>query len=170
MQWRHVLGPSLAGRVVATVSPCMAVAVARHLDLIYVAQLERYNSACLQSWIVRHWGIALDGPGAVIQVTIVGIGILLAWLSLPFSGVVLYSVWLAAGIWLSARYSSLQVSQRLQWTPRTIRLAAVTGILAASALIVTSWLFVAVLSQFLSAPRLLLVGIGLVAGLCAASE
>lgn len=170
MQWRRVLGPSLAGRAVATVMPCMAVAVARHLDLIYVTQLERYNSARLRGWIVRHWGIALDVPGALIQVAVVGIGILLAWLALPFSGVVLYSVWLAAGIWLSARYSSLQVSQRLQWTPRTVRLAAATGILAATVLLCASWLIMVALSEFLSLPRLLLVGISLVSGVCAASE
>ncbi|MBZ0168415.1 UDP-N-acetylmuramoylalanyl-D-glutamate 2, 6-diaminopimelate ligase (UDP-N-acetylmuramyl-tripeptide synthetase) [Candidatus Methylomirabilis lanthanidiphila] len=169
-RWHHVLGSSLAGRAVATVLPCMAVVVARHLDLIYVTQLERYNSARLRGWVARHWGIVLDGRGALIQVAVVGIGILLARLALPFSGVVLYMVWLTAGIWLSARYPSLQVSQRLQWTPRTIRLAAVTGVLAVAALIVTSWLIMAVLSQLLAAPRLLLVGIGLVAGLCVVSE
>lgn len=169
MRWRHLLGSSLAGEAVAMVLPCMAVAVARHLDLVYLTQLERYSSARLRGWIVRHWSIVLDGRGGLTQLAVVGIGILLAWLPIPFSGVVLYIVWLAAGIWLSTRYSSLQVSQRLQWTPRAIRLAAVAAVLAMAVLTVTSWLIMAALSQFLAASRLLLVGIGLAAGLCVVS-
>lgn len=54
------LGSSFVGRAVTGLLPYVAVAVARHLDLIYLAQLERYNSVRLQGWIVRHWGIVLD--------------------------------------------------------------------------------------------------------------
>ncbi|MDE2322605.1 MAG: UDP-N-acetylmuramoyl-tripeptide--D-alanyl-D-alanine ligase [candidate division NC10 bacterium] len=160
--------PSFAGRAVAGLLPYMAVVVGRHLDLIYLTQLERYNSARLRGWIVRHWGIVLDGRAALVQVAVLGVGILLAWLPLP--AMMFYILWLAAGMWLRARWSSLQVSQRLQWTPRTVRLAAVTFVLAMAAMLATSWLTVAVLSRLMVAPRALLVGIGLAAGLFVVSE
>jgi UDP-N-acetylmuramoyl-tripeptide--D-alanyl-D-alanine ligase len=146
----------------------MAVVVARHLDLIYITQLERYNTARLRGWIARHWGIVLDGRGALVQVAVLGAGILLAWLRFP--AIAFYIVWLSAGLWLRARWSSLQVSQRLQWTPRTVRLAAVACILAMAATLVTSWLTAAMLSRLMVAPRALLVGIGLAAGLFVVSE
>lgn len=172
-----VLGPSLVGRTVAGLLPCVAVVVARHLDLIYLTQLERYNSGRLRGWIARHWDIVLDGKGALVQVAVLAAGILLAWLSptsiLSFGFVeigMLYIIWLAAGTWLRARYVSLQVSQRLQWTLRTVRLAAVTAVLAAAALLVVTWLSVTVLFWLLGAPRALLIGIGLAAGLFVVSE
>ncbi|MDE2180695.1 MAG: UDP-N-acetylmuramoyl-tripeptide--D-alanyl-D-alanine ligase, partial [candidate division NC10 bacterium] len=163
-----VLGFSLAGRAVTGLLPYMAVVVARHLDLIYITQLERYNTARLRGWIARHWGIVLDGRGALVQVAVLGAGILLAWLRLP--AIAFYIVWLSAGLWLRARWSSLQVSQRLQWTPRTVRLATVACILGVAATLVTSWLTAAVLSRLIVAPRALLVGIGLAAGLFVVSE
>lgn len=172
-----VLGPSFGGRVVTGLLPYVAVVVARHLDLIYLTQLERYNSARLRGWIARHWRIILDGRGALAQVAVLGTGIVLAWSplsSIPgfrYAGVgIWYIVWLAAGRWLSARYSSLQVSQRLQWTPRTVRLATVTCVLAVAALLAAAWLTAAVLSPMTAAPRVLLVGIGLAAGLWVVPE
>ena len=170
MRFGTALGSSLAGRVVTGLLPYMAVVVARHLDLLYIIQLERYNSARLRGWIVRHWGVVLDSRGAIVQVAVLGTGILFGWLPLPLSGIAFYIVWLAAGIWLSARYSSLQVSQRLQWTPRTVRLAAVTFVLAVAVILAASWLTVALLSRLVVAPRVLLVGIGLAAGLFVVSE
>jgi UDP-N-acetylmuramoyl-tripeptide--D-alanyl-D-alanine ligase len=171
------LGYSLAGRAVTGLVPYVAVVVMRYLDLIYVTQLERYNSVRLGGWIARHWGIALDGRGAIVQMAVLGAGILLAWLSLPavpglrHAGTgTFYIVWLAAGMWLRARWSSLQVSQRLQWTSRTVRLAAVAFILAAAVMLITSWLTVALLPRLMVAPRALLVGIGLAAGLLVMSE
>ncbi|MDD5559456.1 UDP-N-acetylmuramoyl-tripeptide--D-alanyl-D-alanine ligase [Candidatus Methylomirabilis sp.] len=155
----------------------MVVVVTRHLDLIYLTQLERYNSARLRGWIARHWGIALDGRGALVQVAVLGAGILLAWLPLPdipglgHAGTgTFYIVWLGAGIWLRARWSSLQVSQRLQWTPRAVRVAAVTFVLAAAVMFAASWLTVILVSRLIPAPRALLVGIGLAAGLLVISE
>ncbi|CBE69352.1 MAG: UDP-N-acetylmuramoyl-tripeptide--D-alanyl-D-alanine ligase [Candidatus Methylomirabilis oxygeniifera] len=177
MQSDTTLGSSFAGRAVTGLLPYVAVAVARHLDLIYLAQLERYNGARLRGWIVRHWGIVLDGRGVLVQAAVLGAGILFA--CLPLSSILgfryvgigmLYIVWLAAGIWLRTRYTSLQVSQRLQWTSRTVRLAAVTSVLAAAVLLVISWSSVVVLSRLTVAPRTLLVGIGLVAGLFTVSE
>lgn len=162
------LGPSLAGRAVTGLLPYMAVVVARHLDLIYLTQLERYNSARLRGWIAGHWGIALDGRGALVQVAVLGTGIFLAWIPLP--AMTFYIVWLAAGIWLRARWSSLQVSQQLQWTPRTVRLAAVTLVLAVVGMFVTSGLTVVLLSRLMVAPLALRIGIGLAAGLLLMSE
>lgn len=172
-----VLGSSFAGRVITGLLPYAAVVVARHLDLIYLTQLERYSSARLRGWIARHWRIILDRRGALAQVAVLGAGIVLAWSPLSaipgfgYAGTgILYIAWLAAGRWLSTRYASLQVSQRLQWTPRTVRLAAVTCVLAVAALLAAAWLTSAVLSQLTAAPRVLLVGIGLAAGLCVVSE
>ena len=172
-----VLGPSLAGRAVTGFLPYMAVVIMHHLDLIYLAQLERYNSARLRGWIARHWGLVLNGRGALVQVAVLGAGILLAWLPLPvISGFrhtgtgTFYLVWLAAGMWLRSRWSSLQVSQQLQWTSRTVRLVAVTFLLAVVAMLVTSGLTVLLLSRLIVAPRALLVGIGLATGLLVMSE
>lgn len=163
-----VFGSSLAGRAMTGLVPYMAVVVMRYLDLIYLIQLERYNSTRLCGWIARHWGIALDGRGALVQTAVLVAGILLAESPLP--AITFYIVWLAAGMWLRARWSSLQVSQRLQWTPRTVRLAAVAFVLAGAMMFVTSWLAVVLLSRLMVAPRVLLVGIGLAAGLLVMSE
>ncbi|MCZ7626296.1 MAG: UDP-N-acetylmuramoyl-tripeptide--D-alanyl-D-alanine ligase [Candidatus Methylomirabilis sp.] len=165
-----VLGSSLAGRSVTGALPYAAVVMARHLDLIYVTQLERYNSMRLRGWIARHWGIILDGRGMLVQAAVLGTGLLLAWLPIPLPGIAFYMMWLIAGIRLAAGYSSLQVSQRLQWTPRAVRLAAITGVLAAAAILVVTWLIDALLSSLMTVPLAFRIGIGLAAGLLVASE
>ncbi len=177
MQSGIVFGSSPVGRAVESVVPHLAVVVARYLDLIYLVQLERYNSVRVGGWIARHWDIALDGRGALIQAAVLGTGILLAWLplsampGLQYAGTgVFYIIWLAAGLWLKSRWTSLQVSQRLQWTSRTVRLAAAAFILAAAAMLATSGLTVVLLSELMMAPSALLIGIGLAAGLLMMSE
>lgn len=177
MQSGMTFGWSFAGRAAAGIFPYAAVVAARYLDLLYVAQLERYNSVRLGNWIARHRDIVLDGRGALAQMAVLAAGILLAWSPLPLvsdvplAGVgTLYIVWLAAGMWHRARWSSLQVSQQLQWTSRTVRLAAVVFAFAVGVVCAVSWLTVALLPEFLAAPRALFVGIGLAAGLFVLSE
>ncbi len=109
-------------RVAAALLPFAWVVVARHLDVVYITQLERYNSPRLWGWISRHWGVVLDGRAAILQGAVLVAGIVLSYLHLP--AMTFYIAWVAAGMWLWARRSSLQVSQRLQFTPRAPSLSA----------------------------------------------
>ncbi len=144
-----------------------AVVAARHLDLIYVAQLERYTSARLWRWILGHWRIVLEPEGAAVQVAVLSGGIALATLQRP--AIWFYVAWVAAGIWLAARRSSLQVSQRLQFTPRAVRLTALTFVIS-SGVVLGIAVVVAASARALAVPLASAVAIGLALGLAVASE
>ncbi len=155
-------------RAAASLLPYVVLVVTRHLDFLYLAQLERYKSPRLWGWISRRWRMVLDAQAALLQAAVLVAGIILAWFRLPV--IIFYMVWMAAGMWLSARRSSLQVSQRLQFTPRAVRLTAVTFILAMAIMAGTTVLTVALLSPLLAATRAFLVAIGLATGLVVVSE
>ncbi len=155
-------------RAAAALLPYVLVVVARHLDIVYITQLERYNSLRLWGWISRHWGVVLDGRAAIVQGAVLLAGIVLARFHLP--AVTFCIAWVAAGMWLWARRSSLQVSQRLQFTPRAVRLTAVTLILAAAMMLGTTVLAAAWVSRAIAAPLTFLVIIGLATGLAVVSE
>jgi len=169
-----VMGPRTAlvvlmlRRAAASLLPYVVLVVTRYLDFLYLAQLERYKSPRLWGWISRRWRMVLDAQGALLQAAVLVAGIILAWFRLPV--IIFYMVWMAAGMWLSARRSSLQVSQRLQFTPRAVRLTAVTFILAMAIMTGTTVLTVALLSPLLTATRAFLVAIGLATGLVVVSE
>ncbi len=120
--------PRICRQVAAILLPYVSVVVARHLDLVYLTQLERYKSSRLWGWLCRHWGMALDGRAALVQAAVLITGVALARLHFPV--VAFYIAWVAAGMWLRAYQRSLQVSQRLQFTPRAARLTAANLILA----------------------------------------
>ncbi|MGH7409664.1 MAG: Mur ligase family protein, partial [Candidatus Methylomirabilis sp.] len=147
--------------------PYAVVVATRHLDVVYLAQLERYKGSRLWGWITRHWRIILDPQAALIQAAVVAAGMALAMFKLHPIG--LYVVWVAAGLWLAARRSSLQVSQRLQFTHRAIRLTAGTFVLAAAITLGVAMLAVASLSRATMVPRTFAVAIGLAVGLAVAS-
>ncbi len=155
-------------RAAASLLPYVVLVVTKHLDFLYLAQLERYKSPRLWGWISRRWRMVLDAQAALLQAAVLVAGIILAWFRLPV--IIFYMVWMAAGMWLSARRSSLQVSQRLQFTPRAVRLTAVTFILAMAIVAGTTVLTVALLSPLLAATRAFLVAIGLATGLVVVSE
>jgi len=91
-------------RVAAALLPYVLVVVARHLDVVYITQLERYNNPRLWGWISRHWGVVLDGRAAIIQGAVLVAGIGLSYLHLP--AITFYIAWVAAGMWLWARSAS----------------------------------------------------------------
>ena len=156
------------GRAAALLLPVVEILVARHLDFVYVTQLERYSSARLCDWMSRNLAIVLDAEAALIQVAVLIAGVALSGFHLPV--VIFYLVWALAGTWLRGRRSSLQVSQRLQFTPRAVRLTTATFALAATVTAGAAWLVAALLARLMVAPRTSVVAIGLAAGLAVASE
>jgi UDP-N-acetylmuramoyl-tripeptide--D-alanyl-D-alanine ligase len=95
-------------------------------------------------------------------------GVVLSWFHLP--ALAFYIIWVAAGMWLAGRRPSIQVSQRLQFTSRAIRLTAVTLILAMAMMLGTAVLTIALLSRLMVAPRGFVVALSLATGLAVASE
>ncbi|MGH7369968.1 MAG: Mur ligase family protein, partial [Candidatus Methylomirabilaceae bacterium] len=145
-----------------------AVVAARHLDFIYVAQLERYKSARLWRWILGHRRIVLDPEGAAVQVAVLAAGMAFATLERP--AVWFYLAWVASGIWLAARRSSLQVSQRLQFTRRAVGLTALTLVAASGVTLGVATVAAAACARVFAISRTASVAIGLGVGLAVASE
>jgi len=160
--------PRLFYRAAESLLSYGVVAAKRHLDFVYLAQLERYRSLRLCGWIPRHWRIVLDAREALVQTAVLAAGLVFATLHLPV--VVFYVVWVAAGMWLAARRCSLQVSQRLQFTPRAVRLSIVTLILALAIVFATALFVLGLSSRLAVGSGPLAVAIGLAAGLAVASE
>ncbi|HZY31964.1 MAG TPA: UDP-N-acetylmuramoyl-tripeptide--D-alanyl-D-alanine ligase [Candidatus Methylomirabilis sp.] len=160
--------PRLFSRAGESLLSYGVVAAKRHLDFVYLAQLERYRSLRLCGWIRRHWRIVLDPRGALVQTAVLVAGLVFASLDLPV--VVFYVVWAAAGMWLGARGCSLQVSQRLQFTPRAVRLSTVTLILALGIVLGIAMIVHGLLSRLAVGSSTFTVAIGLAAGLAVASE
>ncbi len=152
----------------AALLPYAAIATTRHLDFVYLAQLERYRSARLWGWMTRHWGIVLDGQAALVQIAVLASGVVLSRLHLAV--ITIYLVWVAAGLWLAARRSSLQVSQQLQFTPRAVRLTVVTFILGAGMMLGATALAVPVLSRLMGVPHGAAMAVALAFGLAVMSE
>ncbi|MBI2903578.1 MAG: UDP-N-acetylmuramoyl-tripeptide--D-alanyl-D-alanine ligase [Candidatus Methylomirabilis oxyfera] len=160
--------PRLLSRAGESLLSYGVVAAKRHLDFVYLAQLERYRSLRLCGWICRHWRIVLDPREAFVQTVVLVAGLVFASLDLPV--VVFYIVWAAAGMWLGARGCSLQVSQRLQFTPRAVRLSTVTLILALGVVLGIAMIVQGLLSGLAVGSSTFTVAIGLAAGLAVASE
>jgi UDP-N-acetylmuramoyl-tripeptide--D-alanyl-D-alanine ligase len=146
----------------------VAVVASRHLDFVYVAQLERYKSDRLRRWVLGHWRIVLDPEGAVVQVAVLTAGLVLATLDRPV--VWFYLVWMVSGLWLGVRRSSLQVSQRLQFTSRAVRLTTVTVIMALCVVLGVAVAASAAWGHATVTSRPYAAAIGLGAGLAVASE
>jgi len=163
MASRTALLPRILSGASAALLPYLVVVIHRHLDFLYIAQLERYKSPRLWGWISRHWGIVLDGQAALVQMAVLSSGIALAWFHLPV--MVFYIIWVVAGIWLRTHRSSLQVSQRLQFTPRAVRLAALTFTVSVMVVLATTMLTGAMLSRLTAVPWAFLLVMGLCAGL-----
>jgi UDP-N-acetylmuramoyl-tripeptide--D-alanyl-D-alanine ligase len=119
-------------RAVRMALPYLLVVVARHLDCVYLLQIERYKPGRYCRWLSLHWRrvlplleIGLQILTVLAAATVVGMRV--HWL-------VAYLLWLGVGHLILARRASLQVSQQLQCTARAIRVLVVTfGISAALA-------------------------------------
>lgn len=107
--------------------PYAVVVAARHLDCVYILQLERYKPDRYARWLGLHRRAALPGLEIGLQILTVALALVLGQVGIHWLAA--YGVWLATGHVILARRRSLQVSQRLQYTPRAIRvLLAAFGI------------------------------------------
>lgn len=125
MRWVKAAG-DWAARLVL---PYAVVIAARHLDCVYILQLERYKPDRYARWLGLHRGALLPGLEIALQILTVALAAVLGEAGIHWLAA--YAVWLGSGHVILARRRSLQVSQRLQYTPRTIRvLLAAFGISA----------------------------------------
>lgn len=109
------------------VLPYGVVVAARHLDCVYILQLERYKPDRYSRWVGLHRRAMLPGLEIGLQILTVALAVVLSEAGIHWLAA--YGVWLATGHVILARRQSLQVSQRLQYTPRAIRvLLAAFGI------------------------------------------
>ena len=111
------------------VLPYAVVVAARHLDCVYILQLERYKPDRYGRWLGLHRRAALPGLEIALQTLTLALAVVLGEAGIHWLAA--YGVWLATGHAILARRRSLQVSQRLQYTPRAIRvLLAAFGVSA----------------------------------------
>jgi UDP-N-acetylmuramoyl-tripeptide--D-alanyl-D-alanine ligase len=148
--------------------PYLALVGERHLDLVYIAQLERYQPGRFLRWARRKPWLAVEAGEVGLQVVVLAAGIV----SLPFafSLPLFYLAWLGLGLWLAGRRRSLQVSQQLQPTWRGLRLTGATLLLAAAIVVgVAGGLAALRLPWAGEAPGAGRAALALAAGLAAAS-
>jgi UDP-N-acetylmuramoyl-tripeptide--D-alanyl-D-alanine ligase len=158
----------LLGRALGSILPHAAVALKRHLDFVYLSQLERYKSGRLIGWIPRHWGIVFDAPGALIQMAVLIAGLIVAPSRHPL--LAFYIIWAATGIWVAARRLSIQMSQRLHFTPRAVRLSIAALILGSAVTVAVMILAMGLLSAITASSRAFAVAFGLAGGIAVASQ
>ena len=149
------------------VLPYAVVVVRRHLDCLYILQIERYDPQRYARWIRTHWRMVVPRPGTEIglQALTVAVGVWLAWERIHW--LIILGVWVGIGHVLLGRQISLQMSQRLQWTSRAIRVSAASLgmsaiVLCASVVVAERW------SSVLTAPAVWVLGA--MAGLAAAGS
>jgi UDP-N-acetylmuramoyl-tripeptide--D-alanyl-D-alanine ligase len=131
------------GRAAELLIPYGVVVGLRSLDCLYILQLERYKPGRYQSWLVRHRRILVPRSEVALQVlTAVAAAALIG-----FHWIVPVVVWVLTGHLVRGRRRSMQVSQRLQWTARAIRVGAMAfGIavaVAAAVLLAAGLVFIA---------------------------
>lgn len=105
------------------VLPYAVVVAARHLDCVYILQLERYKPDRYARWLGLHRGSLLPGLEIALQILTVALAAVLGEAGIHWLAA--YAVWLGSGQVILARRRSLQVSQRLQYTPRAARVLLV---------------------------------------------
>jgi UDP-N-acetylmuramoyl-tripeptide--D-alanyl-D-alanine ligase len=121
--------------------PAAAVAVGVALDGLYVLQLERYKPERFARWLRAHRGLLQPWRVAAGLAGLAGLAVLLD--GLEGHWLLLLGLWLGGGSVVLACWRSLQVSQRLHFTPRALRVAAVTAGLGAPVLaagLIAGWL------------------------------
>jgi UDP-N-acetylmuramoyl-tripeptide--D-alanyl-D-alanine ligase len=110
-------------QAIGLVVPYAMVAVARHLDCLYLLQLERYKPERYCRWLSLHWRRVLPLREIGLQILVVLAAAAAAAMRLHW--LVAYLIWLGIGHLILARRVSLQVSQQLQYTARAIRVLVV---------------------------------------------
>jgi UDP-N-acetylmuramoyl-tripeptide--D-alanyl-D-alanine ligase len=142
--------------------PYALVVVQHHLDCIYILQLERYKPDRYARWMRAHWRMVVATLEIWWQVLTVGAAILLGWTGVHWLAA--YGLWLCTGHIVLARRIPLQVSQRLQWTSRAIRVCVVA--FAVSGLMLRGYMLFADLLPSALSPSCSLVW-GAIGGLAA---
>jgi UDP-N-acetylmuramoyl-tripeptide--D-alanyl-D-alanine ligase len=137
--------------------PYALLLVERALDCLYILQLERYKPDRYGAWMRTHWRRVLPSWEVEIglQVLVVGAGVWLAWRGVH--GVVIYLLWVGAGHALWRQRLPLQMSQRLQWTSRAVRVSLAT-LLVGAVVVGASIVFAGLFPSVLSFPFTLLLG------------
>jgi len=110
-------------RAIGLVLPYGVVVVARHLDCLYLLQIERYKPDRYCRWLSLHWWRVL--PLLEIGLQMLTVLAAAAVVEMGMHWLVAYLLWLGVGHLILARRRSLQVSQQLQYTARAIRVLAV---------------------------------------------
>ena len=149
--------------MVRVVLPYVLVVVQRQLDCIYILQLERYKAERYARWMRAHRRMVVPTPEIWLQILTVAVAILLGWARVHWLAV--YGLWLGTGHIVLARRIPLQVSQRLQWTSRAVRVSVVA--FALSVLMLRGYTVFAGLLPF-GVDRILSLVWGAVGGLAAA--
>ncbi len=120
--WLH--WPAAAAWWVARLAlPYALVVVQRTLDCIYILQLERYKPDRYARWLRLHWRMVLPPLEIGLQILMAVLAAVLVQAGLQW--VIVYLLWLGIGHLVLRRRIPLQVSQRLQFTPRAIRVLVV---------------------------------------------
>ncbi len=117
--------PLAALRIVA---PYLVVLVQRHLDCLYILQLERYKHDRFGRWVAGHVGQLVPRREVGIQALTAFLAAVAASLHAP--GVILYLLWVAGGFLPLRAQRSLQVSQRLSWTARAVRVSVASWLVS----------------------------------------
>ncbi len=110
-------------------APYLVVLVRRHLDCLYILQLERYRHDRFGRWLAGHVGQLVPRREVVVQEVTVVLAAVAACLSVP--GVILYLLWVAGGVLPLRAQHSLQISQRLSWTARAVRVSLASWLVSA---------------------------------------
>ncbi|MBI4536351.1 MAG: UDP-N-acetylmuramoyl-tripeptide--D-alanyl-D-alanine ligase [candidate division NC10 bacterium] len=119
-------GPLWAARLAA---PYLLVVARRHLDCLYLLQLERYRSDRFGRWVARHVAQLVPRQEVAIQVLTAFGAAVAAGLGTP--GLILYLLWIAGGLLPLRAQRSFQVSQRLHWTARAVRVSLASWLVSA---------------------------------------
>jgi UDP-N-acetylmuramoyl-tripeptide--D-alanyl-D-alanine ligase len=111
--------------------PYLWVLIRRHADCLYILQLERYDPDRFGRWVASHLGQLVPRREVAVQaLAVLAAAAVVSW-GAPWP--LLYLLWVAAGIPALRGQASLQVSQRLAWTPRAVRASASAWLVSAAA-------------------------------------
>lgn len=105
--------------LVRAVLPYVVVVVERQLDCLYILQVERYDPARYGRWLGTHRRAVVGAAEIISQISLAILVLILSRAGIHW--LVAYGLWLAAGHLALRHRRPLQVSQRLQYTPRAIR-------------------------------------------------
>jgi len=121
-----------SARIARYALPYARLVTLRGLDALYILQLERYKPERYRLWLANHRVALVPRRDVAVQCLTVAVAAGMVNAGYDWYWPVL--LWILTGFLLLRRFRSLQVSQRLQWTERAIRVGtAALGVAAAVA-------------------------------------